>query len=129
MADAMVFLGKAEESLASAGDDLAGGRYNACARNSYFAAFQAGVAALINEGVISTGQWTHKFVHARFAGVLINSRKVYSSKQRNTLADMQKLRSRADYGGTLTSNRSAKQAFDAARNMVAGVRRRINGGS
>jgi hypothetical protein len=83
----------------------------------------------MNEGVFPTGQWSHKFVHARFSGVLIAGRKIYPAQLRTALADMLNVRSHADYQINQTGRRAAKFALDTAGNMVAYVRSQIDGGS
>jgi uncharacterized protein (UPF0332 family) len=83
-----VFLAKAQESLAGAESEFTNGRYNNCANRCYYACFQAAVAALSRAGIRPSGQgaeWGHAFVQARFAGELINRRKVYPSSLRGFL--------------------------------------------
>lgn len=79
------YLAKAEESLASAEDDYAKGHYNSCARSTYYALFQAAVAALLHEGVKPRRDWRHDFVQAQFAGRLVYRRKLFPSVYRDVL--------------------------------------------
>ena len=84
--DAIVFLAKAQESLAGAESEFANGRYNNCANRCYYACFQAGIAALIRAGVQPKSAdrlWGHDFVQAEFVGRLINRRKLYPSTLRD----------------------------------------------
>ncbi len=67
-----IYLTKAIESLLTAESEFANGRYNSCANRSYYACFQAAIAAILNEGIRPGGQWNHPFVQAQFVGVLIN---------------------------------------------------------
>lgn len=109
--EALLYLGKAEESLAAAAADVDGGRYNAAAARAYFACFQAAVAALMAEGVRPGGRredWTHQFVRARFDGVLVNARKVYPAGQRGVLDQTAQLRAQADYSPDNVGQRRAR---------------------
>ena len=92
-----IYLTKAIESLLTAESEFANGRYNSCANRSYYACFQAAIAAILNEGIHPVGQWNHQYVQAQFVGTLINKRKRYESELRQVLADNQSLRDKADY--------------------------------
>jgi uncharacterized protein (UPF0332 family) len=129
MPNATVFLDKASESLSSAEDDFASRRFNACARNSYYASFQAAVAALIDEGILPSGQWTHKFVATRFSGILVGRRKLYPSGWRPGLAAIQEARLRADYSDVSTSEPIARRSLVQAREFVHLIGRRFDGSS
>ena len=79
MDHATIFLAKAEASLAGAESELSQGRFDNGANRSYYACFQAAVAALIVAGIrppSHDGRWGHDFVQARFVGNLVNRRKV-----------------------------------------------------
>src|SRR5439155_542520 len=79
-------LRKARENLASAEADLSAGRLNSAASRAYYAAFQAAVAALIEQGISPRGEsWDHKFVISEFSGKLIRRRKVVSGRLTGTL--------------------------------------------
>jgi len=123
------FLQKAEESLASAEDDYAKGRYNACARNAYYAAFQAAVAALLMEGIRPVGYWGHDYVGAQFSGLLINRRKLYPTRLRDLLPEALRLRSEADYSPRSVSGRRAGRILNSVRNLYALVSETIDGSS
>ncbi|MDP2662535.1 MAG: hypothetical protein Q8R28_17585, partial [Dehalococcoidia bacterium] len=74
------------------------GRYNNTANRCYNACFQASVAALAHHGIESRGnQWGHAFVQARFAGELVNRRKLYPVALRDTLNQNLAIRQRAAY--------------------------------
>src|SRR6476620_4312898 len=95
---ALLFLDKAEECLAGAESELANGRYNNCANRSYYATFQAAIAALQQAGTQARGgQWGHDYVQAAFVGQLLNRRKRYPSALRDVLSRNYKLREVADY--------------------------------
>ena len=122
MPDAHLFLDKARESLASAEDDFAKGRFNACARNGYYAAFQAAVAALIAEGVRPRrGVWGHDFVQAEFQGRLVYRRKMYSSQFRRVLSDLFRSRAEADYTDRSLSRPDSERVLVTARDLVTAV--------
>jgi uncharacterized protein (UPF0332 family) len=130
VADADVFLDKARESLASAEDDFSKQRYNSCARNGYYAAFQAAVAALITEGVRPRrGVWGHDFVQAEFQGRLVYRRKIYSSHFRRVLSDLFRSRAEADYTDRSLSRPDSDRVLVAARDLVIAVEERIDGSS
>lgn len=130
MADADAFFNKALESLASAEDDLTKRRYNACARNGYYAAFQAAVAALIREGVQpQPGSWGHDFVQAEFQGRLVYRRKMYSSHFRRVLTDLFRSRAEADYTDRALNRRDSERVLAMARDLVIAVGERVDGSS
>ena len=127
MADADAFLAKAEESLASAEDDFAKARYNSCARNAYYAAFQAAVAALIGDGIQPEGRWEHYFVQARLAGILIRRRKLFPAAFASLLSESFKIRAAADYSAGFVGQRKVRRILSTVRDLVKGVRDRNNG--
>jgi len=129
VADADAFLDKARESLASAEDDLAKDRFNACARNAYYAAFQAAVAALITEGIRPVRRWEHSFVQAEFQGRLIYRRRVYPTGLRSMLTAGFETRSRADYSDRRIPRREAANGLQNARDIVEAVGERVRGSS
>ena len=123
--DAGVYLAKAVESLETAESAFANGRYNSCANRSYYACFQAAIAALLQEGIrASGGQWGHGFVQAQFSGQLINRRKRFSGNLRQILPDNQALRDLGDYGSKLVSEIEAGRALRRAQTFVAAVQHR-----
>lgn len=128
MPDAQAFLEKARESLASAEDDLAKGRFNACARNAYYAAFQAAVAALASEGIRPSGHfWGHDFVAAQFAGSLIRRRKAYPGRLRSLLSDALETRTRADYSTGFINRRQASDTLKDVAMLVSLVEEKLDG--
>ena len=127
MEEADAFAAKAAESLASAEDDFAQGRHNSCARNSYYAAFQAAVAALLREGIRPRGQWSHSFVQARFAGVLIARRRSYGSAMRDVLPRLLEVRNTADYSAIAISASVSRRVLQRARELVRQVEEQAYG--
>jgi len=123
------FLGKSAESLASAGDDFVAGRYNSCARSAYYAAFQAAVAALMNENIGPTGNWEHDFVQAQFQGRLVYRRKLYPARYRRALRVAFDARADADYTPRQTTRREAQNLLQIARDIVISVEERLRDGS
>jgi uncharacterized protein (UPF0332 family) len=114
--DAEAYLLKANECLAGAQNQLAAGRFNNSANRSYYACFQAAIAALIRQGVKAgrDGEWPHKTVQALFASHYINRRKRIAPEFRTTLPRAFALRQIADYDvdevGELPATRMMRQA-------------------
>jgi uncharacterized protein (UPF0332 family) len=119
-----IYLTKAIESLLTAESEFANGRYNSCANRSYYACFQAAIAAMLIEGIRPAGQWNHQYVQAQFVGVLINKRKRYESELRRVLADNQSLRDKADYRPELVTATQASRALRRTRLFVTAIRQR-----
>jgi uncharacterized protein (UPF0332 family) len=71
-----IYLPKAIESLLTAESEFADGRYNSCANRSYYACFQAAIAAILSEGIRPAGQWNPQYVQAQFVGVLSRTSKI-----------------------------------------------------
>ena len=119
-----IYLTKAYESLLTAESEFANGRYNSCANRSYYACFQAAIAAILTEGIRPAGQWNHQYVQAQFVGVLINKRKRYESELRRVLADNQSLRDKADYRPEFVTAIQASRALRRTRQFVSAIRKR-----
>jgi uncharacterized protein (UPF0332 family) len=119
-----IYLTKAYESLLTAESEFANGRYNSCANRTYYACFQAAIAAILTEGIRPAGQWNHQFVQAQFVGVLINKRKRYESELRRVLADNQSLRDKADYRPEFVTAIQASRALRRTRQFVSAIRKR-----
>jgi len=114
-----IFLIKAVESLDGAESEFANTRYNNCANRCYYACFQAAIYALMQEGISPQGnQWGHAFVQAQFAGQLVNRRKLYSAKFRDTLERTYAVRQRADYQVQQVSNKQASRALARTREFI-----------
>jgi uncharacterized protein (UPF0332 family) len=123
-----VYLIKAFASLAGAESEFANGRYDNCANRCYYAVFQAAIAALVHAGRTAdrVGRiWDHGFVQAEFIGRLINRRRVYPVRLRQTLSQNRELRDRADYTTQLVSEVQARRALQRSRDFVAAVRAEV----
>jgi len=116
-----IYWGKAEQSLAGAESEFANSRYDNCANRCYYGCFQAAIAALIREAIEPSGQWSHAFVQARFAGDLIARRKRYPSELRDTLARLLFLRQLADYNTQQVSEAQAGRAIRNARRFMEAI--------
>ena len=121
-----IFMSKARESLASAENDLSGGRYNSCANRCYYACFQAAVAALIADDIKPSGQWDHGYVQGQFVGQLVNRRKRYGTVHRRTLIDIMALRLRADYELRSVTQTEATRALARSRALVQEIEERVH---
>ncbi len=125
MDDRSIYLSKAEESVAGAESEFAVGRFDKCANRSYYACFQAAIAALRGFGVQPTsrdGRWGHDLVRARFVGDLINRQKVFSSEDKDTLERLLVVRQIADYKRQTISEIQASRGLRRSRSFVAMIR-------
>jgi uncharacterized protein (UPF0332 family) len=123
------FLAKSNESLASAGDDFEHRRYNSCARNAYYAAFQAAVAALLHEGIRPARRWEHEFVRSQFAGILVYRRKRFGPGFRTLLTDAFDRRVDADYTDRSLKRQDAASVLVRVRQLVQEVQEQAGGNS
>jgi uncharacterized protein (UPF0332 family) len=121
-----VFIEKAVAALAGAESELLAGRYENVANRCYYACFQAAIAALEAEGVRPTGgasaRWSHSAVQAQFVGALINRRKRYPGRLRDTLSEVSAARQAADYTRKRISEDEAKRVLRRSRDFVVAVR-------
>lgn len=118
------FMEKAAESLAGARSEFGNGRYNNTANRAYYAAFQAAIAALDDDGIHPLGDsttWGHGFVHGQFTGLLINRRKRYPAELRGTLQLTFKVRQQGDYKLTPVTVTQARQVLARANALVEAV--------
>jgi uncharacterized protein (UPF0332 family) len=118
------FFYKAQNNLNVAQLCFDNGFYDACANRAYYAALQAAVAALADKGIIRD-KIEHKWVHADFAGKLIRSRKIYPSKLRSYLADMQAVREQADYKKEAVNKHLALQQLRMAKELMSAIKKEI----
>ncbi len=128
MDEARVYLTKAVESLASAQADFAAARYNSCANRSYYACFQAAVAALLSAGIRPAnprGEWSHEFVQSQFNGLLITRRKLYPVTLRRVLRDTIEVREKADYTLSSASERVANRVRRQAHEFVRAIQENL----
>src|SRR5205807_2164477 len=99
--------------------------FNNCANRCYYACFQAAIYALELAGLRpagTAGEWSHKFVQARFVGQLINRRKLYPTTVRNTLEQNYALREIADYQRDFVTEVKAARATRRTDEFVAAIR-------
>lgn len=122
----VVVLAKATESLAVAEEAFAAGHFNSCASRSYYACFQAAIAALIHEGIWPRGDWTHVYVSSRFAGQLIDRRHLFTRELRDVLTRSFRIRVIADYSlPQHVTPRQAQRSVERARAFVGAVQERF----
>ncbi len=111
------FTAKASENLRAAEMLLDAEMYNASANRAYYAALHAAVAALHRNGV-KFDKIDHEKVQAKFSGELIRRRKVYPSRFRSYLLDLQAVRNVADYSSETLSQKSGQRQLKRAREYV-----------
>ncbi len=118
------FLNKANENLAAAKICFDNGLYNACANRAYYSALQSAIAALIHNG-IRRDTIDHRKVQSDFSSELIRKRKVYPSKLKSYLSDMQLLRNQADYTDEDVSSPKAYRRLSMAKELLEIVKKEI----
>lgn len=114
----MEFLNKAKDNLRAARICFENDLYDACVNRAYYAALQAVVSALSAKGV-RREKIDHKWVQAEFSGKLIHRQKVYPSKLKSYLSDMQALRDQADYKSENVSRQDAAQQLRKSEEMLS----------
>jgi uncharacterized protein (UPF0332 family) len=120
--DPDAYMTKARESLAGAASEYDQGRFNNCANRAYYAAFQAAISALLRDGLRrDDDKWPHRYVLSEFSGRLINRRRRYPSRLGATLAELQRLRHRADYRGVTIPRADARNALRLSSEFVDAV--------
>lgn len=113
------YLLKARQSLAAAESEIANGRYNSSGSRAYYAAFQAAVALLIENGTSPRGNsWEHKYVLSEFSGTLITRRNVVPDRFKGSLSTLLELRIVADYKERSLSRREALEMHREAAELV-----------
>ena len=125
------FLAKARDSLEGAASELTNGRYNNAANRSYYASFQAAIAALDLASIrppVGKTEWGHAFVQGQFTGLLVNRRKLYPAALRDVLTQTQAVREQADYRTSRVSHAQATRAVGRARAVVTAVAARADRG-
>jgi uncharacterized protein (UPF0332 family) len=123
-----IYIDKALESLASARADFAAMRFNSCANRSYFACFQAAVAALVAASIRPAdpkGEWSHEFVQSQFNGRLVNRRKLYPPPLRGVLRDTIEVRDKADYTPSSVNERVARRVLREAEDFVCAIEEKV----
>jgi len=121
------FFSKAKENLKIAQASFELGCYNASANRAYFAAFQAAIAALANTGVHSKdGKNDHWWVQSEFNDRLIKRHKIYPSKLKNYLSDMQYIRNIADYSSETIGKKTAYEQLSQSAEMILLTEKELN---
>lgn len=123
MVDADIYLRKAKESLDGAESELRAGRLNNSANRSYYACFQAAIAALMlaSRQPPASGRWSHAYVQSEFSGYLVGRLKRYPSDLRDTLSRNMELRHFADYDTQSVPHISAARAYRRAKTFLEAV--------
>ena len=123
-----IYVAKAQESLVGAQSEAEQGRYNNSANRSYYACFQAAIAALQHAGITPPdggSDWSHAFVQAAFVGQLINRRKLYPARLRQALMRNMSVRHAADYESDHVSQVQAERALQRSYEVVDAVAERM----
>lgn len=119
-----IFWEKARENLEAAESEFINRRYNSCAGRCYYACFQAAIYALTKGGIRPRGtpeRWGHDFVQAEFVGQLINRRRLYPTRLKNTLAENYALRVTADYGRDHVTEMNAARAVRRTSDFIEAI--------
>jgi uncharacterized protein (UPF0332 family) len=122
--DARAFLDKATQSLAGAERELQALAFDNVANRSYYAAFQAALALLIEAHTVSSakiGDMSHERVRSMFAGFVRRS-KTMNGVDRAWLDELAAARTAADYFVTPTGEKRARRVKAKARQLVEAVR-------
>ncbi|NJL58461.1 MAG: HEPN domain-containing protein [Desulfobacteraceae bacterium] len=118
------FLNKANENLAAAKICFDNELYNACANRTYYSALHSAIAALFHRG-IRRDTIDHKKVQSDFSSELIGRRKIYPSKLKSYLSDIQLLRNQADYTDEDVSRQKAYRRLSMAKELLEIVEKEI----
>ncbi len=118
------FLSKAKENLKIAQLSFDNECYNACANRSYFASFQAAIAALAANGIQSNKN-EHAWVQSEFNLQLIKRKKVYPAVFKKYLPNMQIERNVADYSKKDISRKVALRQFSHAKEMIGLIEKEL----
>lgn len=121
----MIFSTKAQENIEAAEILFENQKYNASANRAYYAAFHAAIAALTNAG-IPIDRISHESLQAKFNGELIRKRKVYPSRFKSYLLDLQSVRLAADYKSIFVSKKVAARQNKKAREYFEAIQKEIN---
>lgn len=119
------FFSKARENLKAAQILFDNDLFNAVANRTYYAAFQAAIAALIDKG-ITNSKYEHKWVQSTFNNELINKRKIYPSSIKSYLMDLQRMRNKADYTSDTISKKIANRQLTKAKEFVEAIKKEMS---
>lgn len=118
------FLTKARENLQAAEILFEHRLYNAAVNRAYYAAFQAAIAALADQGIVIERQ-SHAAIQANFATELIQRRKRYAGHFRAYLMGLQSVRDDADYKLQSVSSRVTRRQLTKAKEFVEAIVREL----
>lgn len=118
-------LAKAKENLAVAKWSYENDHYNASANRAYYAAFQAAIAALANVGIIKNHRVSHGALQSLFVTELTRQRKIYPSRLKSYLPDLQRVRDDADYKLQSVSKKKASLQLKQAKEFVEQITQEI----
>ena len=119
------FFNKAKENLKAAEILFNRNLFSASASRTYFAAFQAAIAALAHTGIYNEN-YSHKWVQSAFNRELIHQRKIYPGKIKSYLLEMQNIRIQADYTTKSVSKKKTKELLSFARIFVELISKELN---
>ena len=119
------FLVKAKENFVAATICFEAELYNASANRAYYAALQAAIAAVAHTG-IRRNRIDHARVQADFSGELIKRRKIYPSKFRSYLSNMQFIRDKADYTANNVSKKIAERMLGKLKEFIEYIEKEMN---
>ena len=111
------FAAKATENIRAAESLFELEMFNASSNRAYYAALHAAVAVLGKAG-IQFDRMDHEKVQANFNSELIRRKKVYPSRLRSYLLDLQAVRNVADYSSRGVSKKAAERQLNRAREFV-----------
>lgn len=118
-----VYVAKALASLTGADLELRNALYDNAVNRAYYACYQAGIAALVAEGVSPALEryWPHDMVQAQFPALLIDELGRYPPSLRSTLKAIFDERLKADYEPERITPETAAEAVRRARAFVERV--------
>ena len=118
---------KAQKALAGAELEFANELYNNAVNRSYYACYQAAVAALCAEGLAPPMEnyWSHDFVQVEFPARLVDERQRFPRTIRSTLKSVFDERLKADYEPEIIGVATAREALQRAQEFVSQVVRSL----
>ncbi len=119
------FLNKAKENLRTAQMSFDAECYNEYANRACYAAFQAAIAALADQGA-AKGKNDHKWVQSEFNRILIKRQKVYPAKFKAYLLNMQRVRDKADYSEKNVGKKAACKQLSQSAEMIQIIEKELN---
>jgi len=105
------FIERAIENIKAAELLFDNGFFNASANRAYYSAFHLAIAAIYASGI--KPEIDHRTVQTLFAENYCNRRKIFPSKYKGFLPEMQRHRNNADYKDGVTKKTAKQQLKDA----------------